>query len=100
MPKSDSWFLAFNDVVGADLALHQFLYGNIIPQRDMLYARNVGTVAGDVQRRVIDKQGHAAEALVEAQLQHHVEEEYRPLLHCQSRRHELCLHRGLCGQPL
>ena len=43
------------DVVNADLALHQFLDEKIIPQRDRLCARNVGTVAGDAQRRhVID----------------------------------------------
>ena len=70
------------DVVDADLALHQFLYEKIISQRDMLCARNVGTVTGDVQRRrVIAMQRYAAEALTEAQLQHHVGEEYRPLLH-------------------
>ena len=51
-----------------DLAVHQFLHEKIIPQRDMLCARNVGTVVGDVQRRrVIDMQRHAAEALTEAQ---------------------------------
>ena len=33
------------DVVDADLALHQFLHEKIKPQRDMLCARNVGTVA-------------------------------------------------------
>ena len=90
------------DVVDADLALHQFLHEKIIPQRDiMLCARNIGMVAGDVQRRrVIDMQRHAAKALTEAQLRHHVGEEYRLLLHCQSRRHKLCLHRGLGGQPL
>ena len=57
------------DVADADLALlHQYLYEKI-PQRDVLCARTVGTVAGDVQRRrVIDIQRHAAEALVEAQL--------------------------------
>ena len=88
-------------VVDADLALHQFLHKKIIPQRDMLYARTVGTVAGDVQRRrVLDIRRHAAEALSEAQLQHHVGAEYRLLLHCQSHCHELFLHRGLCGQPL
>ena len=89
------------DVVDADLALHQFLHEKIIPQRDMLCARNVGMVAGDVQRqRVIDMQRHAAKALTEAQLRRHVGAEYRFLLHCQSRRHEFCLHRGMCGQPL
>ena len=89
------------DVVDAVFALHQFLHEKIIPQRDMLCARNVGTVAGDVRRRrVIDKQRHAAGAFVEAQLQHHVGEEYRLLLYCQSHCHDLCLHRGLCGQPL
>ena len=30
------------DVVDADLALHQFLYEKIAPQRDMLCAKNVG----------------------------------------------------------
>ena len=89
------------DVVDAGLALHQFLHEKIIPQRDMLCWRNVGTVVGDMQRRcVIDMQRHAAEALTEAQPQHRVGAEYRLILHCQSRRHELCLHRGLCGQPL
>ena len=49
------------DVVDADLALYKFLHEKIIPQRDMLYARNVGTVVGDVQRqRVIDMQRPAA----------------------------------------
>ena len=93
--------LAF-EVVDADLALlHQFLHEKIIPQRDVLCARTVGTVAGDVQRRrIIDMQRHAAEALTEAQLRHHVGAGYRLLLYCQSRRHELCLHRGLCSQPL
>ena len=89
------------DVVDADLALYQFLHEKIIPQPDMLCARNVGTVAGDVQRRrIIDMQRHAAEALTEAQLRHHVGAEYRLIFHCQSPPHELCLHRGLCGQPL
>ena len=62
------------DVVDADLALlHQFLHEKIIPQGDMLCARTVGTVAGDVQRRrIIDMQRHAAKALTEAQLQYHV----------------------------
>ena len=65
------------DVVDADLALHQFLHEKIIPQRDMLCARNVGMVAGDLQhRRVIDMQRHAAEALTEAQLRHRVGAEY------------------------
>ena len=89
------------DVVDADLAFHQSLHEKIIPQRDMLCARNVGTVVGDVQRRrVIDMQRHAAEALIEVQFQHHVGEEYRPLLDYQSRHRELCLHCGRCGQPL
>ena len=89
------------DVVDADLALHQFLHKNKTPQRNMFCARNVDIAAGDVQRRrVIDVQRHAAKALTEAQLRHHVGAEYRLLLHCQSRHHELCLHRGLCGQPL
>ena len=59
------------DVVDADLALLlQFLYQKLIPQRDMLCARTVGTVAGDVQRRrVIDIQRHAAEVFIKAQLQ-------------------------------
>ena len=75
------------DVVDADLApIHQFLLENI-PQRDVLRARTVGTtVADDVQRRrVIDIQWHAAESLIEAQLQHRAGAEYRLLLHCQSR---------------
>ena len=67
----------------------------------MLCARTVGTVAGDVQRRrVIDIQRYAAEALIEAQFQHYVGAEYRLFLYCESCRHELFLHRGLCGQPL
>ena len=87
------------DVVGADLALlHQFLHEKI-PQRDVLCARTVGRVADDVQcRSVVDIQRHTAEAFIEALLQHHVGAEYR-LLHCQSFRHELFLHRGLCGEP-
>ena len=89
------------DVVDADLALHQFLHEKIMPQRDILRARNGSTIAGEVQRRrVIDMQRHAAEALVEVQFQHHVGAEYRLLLQCQSHRHELCLRRGLCGQLL
>ena len=92
--------LALN-VVDADLALHQFLHEKIIPQRDTLCARNVGMVAGDLQRRrAIDMQRYAAKAFTEAQLRHHVGAEYRLLRYCQSRRHELCLHHGLCGQPL
>ena len=89
------------DVVDAGLVLHQLLHEKIIPQRDMLCARNAGTVVGDVQRRrVIDMQRHAAEGLTEAQPRHRVGAEYRAILHCQSRRHELCIHRGLCGQSL
>ena len=38
------------DVVDDDLAVHQFLHKKIIPQRDMHCARNLGTVAGNVQR--------------------------------------------------
>ena len=61
------------DVVDADLALHQLLHETLIPQRDMLCAKNIGMVAGDVQRqRVIDMQRHAAKAFTEAQLRHHV----------------------------
>ena len=90
--------LALDDLVDADLALNQFLHEKIMPQRDMLCARNVGTGFGDVQRRrVIDVQRHAAEALIEAQLQHYVGAERR-LLHYHSCRHELFLHRGPCGQ--
>ena len=50
------------DIVDAGLALlHQFLH-ETIPQRHVLCARTVGTVAGDMQRRcVIDIQWHAAE---------------------------------------
>ena len=56
------------DAVDADLALHQLLHEKIIPQRDMLCARNVGTVVGDVQcRRVFDIQQHVAKALTKAQ---------------------------------
>ena len=88
------------DVVDADLALlHQFLHEKI-SQRDVLCATTAGSVAGDVQRRrVVNIQRHAAEAVIEAQLQHHVGAEHR-LFHCQSYRHELYLHRGLCRQPL
>ena len=88
------------DLVDANLApLYQFLHEKI-SQRDLLCARTVGATAGDVQRRhVANGHRHAAEALVEVQLQHHVGEEHR-LLHCPSSRHKLCLHRGLCGQPL
>ena len=79
--------LALDDVLDADLALHQFLHEQIIPQRDVLSTRNLGTVAGDMQRRrVIDIQRHAAEALIEVQLEYHVGAEYRLLLHCQSSR--------------
>ena len=51
------------DVVDADLALlHQFL-DKKMPQRGVLCARTVGTIAGDVQhRRVVVIQRHAAEA--------------------------------------
>ena len=57
------------DIMDADLALHQLLHEKIIPQRDMLCARNVDMVTGDVQcRRVINMQPHAAETLTEAQL--------------------------------
>ena len=89
------------DVVDANLALlHQFLHEKI-PQRDVLCARTVvGAVAGDVQyRRIVHIQRHADEALIEAHLQHHVGAEHR-LFNCQSCRHKLCLHRGLCGQSL
>ena len=57
------------DVVDADFApLHQFLYEKI-PQRDVLCARTVGTVADDLERRrVIVIQRRAAEALIEVQL--------------------------------
>ena len=53
------------DVVGANLALlYQLLHGKA-PQRDVLCARTIGVVAGDVQRRyVVHVQQHAAEALV------------------------------------
>ena len=71
------------DVVDADLALDQFLHEKITPQRDMLCARNVGMVAGDVQRRrVIDMQRHAAKALTEAQPRRRAGAEYRLTLHC------------------
>ena len=88
------------DVEDADLALlHQLLHEKI-PQRDTFCARTTGAVASHVQRRrAVEVQRHAAEALVKAQLQHHVGAEQR-LQYCQSYRSELCLHRGLCGQPL
>ena len=88
------------DVVDAGLALpHQFLHENV-PHRDVLCARTVGTVADDVQRRrIIGIQRHAAEVLVQDQLQRHVGAKHRPL-HCQSCRDKLCLRCGLCGQPL
>ena len=86
------------DVVDAAL-LYQLLHEKV-PQRDVLCSRTVGAVAGDEQRRrVINVQWHAAKALIEAQLKFHVGAEHR-LVHCQSCRYELCLHRGLCGQPL
>ena len=89
------------DVVDADLALHQFWHEKVIPQRGMRCARNVCTVIGDVlHRRVIDMQRHAVEALTKSQPRHLVGAEYRLILYCQSRHHELCLHRGLCGQPV
>ena len=60
-------FLAL-DVVDADLALLQQFLHEKIRQRDVLCARTVGTVAGDVQhRRVVDTQQYAAEAFIEAQ---------------------------------
>ena len=40
--------LALDDIVVADPALHQFLHENMMPQRDMLCTRNLGTIAGDV----------------------------------------------------
>ena len=70
--------------VDAYLALFHQLLHEKVPQRDVLCARTVGAVAGDVQRRrVVAEQRHAAEDLVEVQLQHHVGTEHR-LLHCQS----------------
>ena len=88
------------DVEEADLVLlHQFLHEKI-PQRDIFCARTIGAVASHVQhQRVVEVQRHAAEALVEAQFQHHVGVEHR-LHYCQSCGHELYLHCGLCGQPL
>ena len=55
------------DAVNADFVLlHQLLYEKV-PQCDVLCARTVSVVAGDVQRRrVVNVQLHAAEALVEA----------------------------------
>ena len=82
------------DVVDAEFVLHQFLHKKVIPQRDVLRARTVRTVAADAQcRRVVDIQRHAAEALIEAQRQHNVGAEYG-LLYCRSYRHKFCLHRG------
>ena len=79
--------------------LHQLFYEKM-PQRDVRCARTVDMVAGNVQRRrVIDIPRHAAEALIEVQLQHYAGEEHR-LLHYQSCRHELFLHCRLYGQPL
>ena len=65
------------DLVDANLALlHPFFYEKI-SQRDVLCARTVGPFAGDVQRRRgVDVQWNAVEALVEYQLQHHVEAEH------------------------
>ena len=41
------------DVVDADLALHQFLYEKIAPQRDMLCAKNVGRLSWYTLRGLI-----------------------------------------------
>ena len=72
------------DVVNADLALLLQLVHKKVFQRDVLYTRNVGAVAGDMQRRrVVNVQRHAAEALVEVQLQHHSGAEHS-LFQCQS----------------
>ena len=58
------------DVVDADLAL---LHHEKVSQCNVLCARTVGVVAGDVERRlVVNVHRHAAKALIEAQLQHHV----------------------------
>ena len=72
------------DVVDADLALlHRLLYEKI-SQRDVLCARTIGTIVGDVQRRrVIDIKRYAAEAIIETQLQYHVGAKHCTL-HCQS----------------
>ena len=87
-------------VVNADLAFLLQLLLEKLPQHDVLFARAVGAVDGDVQRRrVVDVQRHAAEALVQAQLQCNAGAEHH-LFHCQSCRRELCLLHGLCGQPL
>ena len=86
------------DVVDANLViLHQLLLHKEISQRDVLCARTVDAVAGDMQcRRAAYVQRHAAEALAKAQLQHHVGARHR-FLRCQSYRHEFCLHSGLYG---
>ena len=57
------------DIVDANLViLHQLLHKEI-SQRDVLCARTVDAVAGDMQcRRAADVQRHAAEALAKAQL--------------------------------
>ena len=54
------------DVVDADLVLiHQFMHEKI--HHDVLRARDVDAVAGDVElQHVVDTQRHAAEALIEA----------------------------------
>ena len=65
------------DVVSADLALpYQLLYEKV-PQRDVLCARTVDAVVGDMSgRRIVGVHWHAAEALVEVQLGHHVGAEH------------------------
>ena len=72
------------EIVDPNVALlHQLLH-ETIPRRDVLCARTVSAVAGDVQRRrLVDIQCHAAQSLIEAQLQHHVGAEHH-LLHYQS----------------
>ena len=58
------------DVVDADIAL---LHHEKVSKCDVLCARTVGVVTGDVERRLVgDVHRHATKALIEAQLQHHV----------------------------
>ena len=87
------------DVVDTNSALLQQPFHKNVPQRDVLCARTVGSIAGDVLlRRVVDVPWHAAEAHAEAQLQNHVGAEYH-LLHCRSFRREFCLHRYCLVNP-
>ena len=83
--------LCFHKVDGDLTFLHYFPYKEL-PQCDVLRARAVCALAGDVKCRcVVDVQRHAAEPFLEAQLQKNVAAE-DCLLHGESRRHQFCLH--------